>query len=46
MAYPLYPALPLAVVGLLKGYDQLINLVLDECVEYLRGEFKPIGNRR
>mmetsp|Transcript_47283 Transcript_47283/g.107186 ORF Transcript_47283/g.107186 Transcript_47283/m.107186 type:complete len:102 (+) Transcript_47283:60-365(+) len=24
------------VVGVLKGYDQLVNLVLDECVEYLR----------
>lgn len=27
-----------AVVGVLKGYDQLMNLVLDEAVEYLRGE--------
>lgn len=26
-----------AVVGVLKGYDQLLNLVLDESVEYLRG---------
>jgi len=26
------------MVGVLKGYDQLVNLVLDECVEYLRGE--------
>jgi U6 snRNA-associated Sm-like protein LSm7 len=26
-----------AVVGVLKGYDQLLNLVLDEAVEYLRG---------
>lgn len=25
------------VDGLLKGYDKLDNLVLDECVEYLRG---------
>lgn len=24
------------VRGLLKGYDQLVNLVLDECVELLR----------
>jgi len=31
-------AVPLpAVVGVLKGYDQLLNLVLDEAVEYLRG---------
>ena len=30
---------PLAAqVGTLKGFDQLVNLVLDECVEYLRGE--------
>ena len=27
-----------AVTGVLKGYDQLLNLVLDETVEYLRGE--------
>ena len=26
------------LVGVLKGYDQLVNLVLDEAVEYLRGE--------
>ena len=25
------------VTGVLKGYDQLMNLVLDETVEYLRG---------
>jgi U6 snRNA-associated Sm-like protein LSm7 len=24
-------------VGVLKGYDQLLNLVLDEAVEFLRG---------
>eukprot|EP00941_MAST-03F_sp_MAST-3F-sp1_P003529 g3529.t1 len=24
------------VSGLLKGFDQLVNLVLDDCVEYLR----------
>ena len=24
--------------GILKGYDQLVNLVLDNTVEYLRGE--------
>lgn len=28
----------LAVSGVLKGYDQLLNLVLDETVEYLRGK--------
>ena len=26
-----------AVEGVLKGYDQLLNLVLDETVEYTRG---------
>jgi small nuclear ribonucleoprotein (snRNP)-like protein len=26
-----------AVTGVLKGYDQLMNVVLDEAVEYLRG---------
>ena len=25
------------VVGILKGYDQLLNLVLDGTVEYLQG---------
>lgn len=25
------------VTGTLKGYDQLLNLVLDEAVEFLRG---------
>jgi U6 snRNA-associated Sm-like protein LSm7 len=25
------------VTGTLKGYDQLLNLVLDEAVEYERG---------
>eukprot|EP00501_MAST-03F_sp_TOSAG23-6_P001779 GSMAST32.ASY1.ANO1.1857.1 assembled CDS len=24
------------LTGLLKGFDQLVNLVLDECVEYIR----------
>ena len=28
---------PLIVVGTLKGYDQLMNLVLDEVRETLRG---------
>jgi small nuclear ribonucleoprotein (snRNP)-like protein len=27
-----------AVSGVLKGYDQLLNVVLDEAVEYLRGK--------
>jgi small nuclear ribonucleoprotein (snRNP)-like protein len=27
-----------AVTGVLKGYDQLLNLVLDDAVEYMRGE--------
>jgi small nuclear ribonucleoprotein (snRNP)-like protein len=31
------------VVGVLKGYDQLMNLVLDEAVEYLRGELQRGG---
>lgn len=26
-----------AVVGTLKGFDDLVNLVLDNAVEYLRG---------
>jgi U6 snRNA-associated Sm-like protein LSm7 len=26
------------VVGTLKGYDELVNLVLDDTEEYLRGE--------
>ena len=29
------------VVGILKGYDALMNLVLDDCVEYLRGSSAP-----
>jgi U6 snRNA-associated Sm-like protein LSm7 len=28
---------PGAVSGVLKGYDQLLNVVLDEAIEYLRG---------
>jgi U6 snRNA-associated Sm-like protein LSm7 len=27
------------VEGVLKGYDKLDNLVLDETIEYLRGKF-------
>ncbi|KAK2407310.1 sm protein LSM7 [Trifolium repens] len=29
----------LTVTGTLKGYDQLLNLVLDEAVEFLRGKY-------
>lgn len=25
--------------GILKGYDELVNLVLDDCDEFLRGQF-------
>ncbi|KAK9464376.1 hypothetical protein V1512DRAFT_268489 [Lipomyces arxii] len=31
------------VTGILKGYDQLMNLVLDEVVEHLRGEVEEEG---
>ncbi|KAI7837960.1 hypothetical protein COHA_008264 [Chlorella ohadii] len=30
------------VVGVLKGYDQLMNLVLDEAVEHLRDPEDPL----
>lgn len=30
------------MVGTLKGYDQLVNLVLDDCVEYLRGKLGDV----
>lgn len=37
------PYLPCAVVGVLKGYDPLVNLVLDDAVEYLRGAYtRPV----
>ena len=29
------------MVGVLKGYDQLLNVVLDETVEYLRDPADP-----
>mmetsp|Transcript_2477 Transcript_2477/g.4097 ORF Transcript_2477/g.4097 Transcript_2477/m.4097 type:complete len:116 (-) Transcript_2477:106-453(-) len=29
------------VVGILRGYDQLVNVVLDEAVEYLRDPSNP-----
>ena len=32
---------PCAVEGTLKGYDQLLNLVLDETTEFLRGAAPP-----
>ena len=35
----------LAVVGLLKGYDHLVNLVLDEAVEYMRGTCDTYASR-
>jgi len=28
---------PSKVEGRLKGFDTLVNLVLDECTEYMRG---------
>ncbi|KAG2499155.1 hypothetical protein HYH03_002737 [Edaphochlamys debaryana] len=31
------------VQGILKGYDQLLNLVLDEAVEYLRDPEDPLS---
>jgi len=31
-----------AVTGTLKGFDQLLNLVLDECLEYLRDPEDPL----
>lgn len=40
-AHRCYAFAPSAVVGVLKGYDQLLNLVLDEAVEYLRGAGPP-----
>ena len=30
------------MTGVLKGYDQLLNLVLDETVEYLRDPEDPL----
>ena len=35
--YVNYHSVPLAT-GILKGYDQLLNLVLDNTVEYMRGK--------
>lgn len=34
----LTPSSPLhTVIGILKGYDQLLNLVMDEVEEYING---------
>lgn len=38
VAAPDLAAALFAVTGVLKGYDQLLNLVLDDAVEYLRGK--------
>lgn len=35
---PILTTYLVAVQGVLKGYDQLLNLVIDEADEYLRGE--------
>lgn len=32
-----------AVTGALKGYDQLVNMVLDDCTETLRGAFSLVS---
>ena len=37
LARPRPAALKPPVSGILKGYDQLLNVVLDDAVEYLRG---------
>ena len=34
---PLFPV-PLQASGILKGFDPLLNLVLDGTIEYVRGE--------
>mmetsp|Transcript_5670 Transcript_5670/g.17108 ORF Transcript_5670/g.17108 Transcript_5670/m.17108 type:complete len:80 (+) Transcript_5670:111-350(+) len=34
------------VSGVLKGYDQLLNMVLDEAVEYLRGKLPRLNVQR
>jgi U6 snRNA-associated Sm-like protein LSm7 len=31
------------VAGVLKGYDQLVNLVLDEAIEYIRDPEDPLN---
>ena len=32
--------------GVLKGYDQLLNLVLDETIEYARGTLQCVQHGR
>lgn len=32
-----------SVTGILKGYDQLLNLVLDEVQEEIQGILKPLS---
>ena len=29
--------------GALRGYDELVNLVLDDCEEFIRGEYNMIS---
>jgi hypothetical protein len=36
----LSPARLRAVTGVLKGFDPLLNLVLDETIEFLRGAYR------
>lgn len=32
------------VHGVLKGFDPLVNVVLDECIEFIRGIFIMLGS--
>lgn len=34
------------IVGTLKGYDELVNLVLDDAEEYLRGKIIVLSNHK
>lgn len=34
------------IVGTLKGYDELVNLVLDDADEYLRGKIIVLSNHK
>jgi hypothetical protein len=43
---PHHPHHPPPVSGILKGYDQLLNVVLDDAVEYLRGAGQPREGQR
>lgn len=38
MSIELTESIPLPVTGTLKGYDQLMNLVLDDVREVMRGK--------